>query len=183
MRRVDDVEDTDDLSRLKLKKAPGGGGTSFVPVFDAVKEMGLKPDALIYLTDGDGTFPGDCARLPSALGHHQEEHLPVRRGHRSADTSAGAGRITQCATTNMIMVVGGASDVTSPPPRTPQEKCPNCQEATNDHCRTRPARIDAGAGGHLPALKRPRRSVAGRERPCDYLALRAHIIEIDHTPS
>ena len=55
--RVDDVEDTDDLSRLKLKKAPGGGGTDFRPVFDTVKEMGLKPDCLIYLTDGDGTFP------------------------------------------------------------------------------------------------------------------------------
>ena len=66
--RVDDVEDTDDLSRLKLKKAPGGGGTSFVPVFDTVKEMGLKPDCLIYLTDGMGTFPNESPPYPVLWG-------------------------------------------------------------------------------------------------------------------
>lgn len=66
--RVDDVEDTDDLSRLKLKKAPGGGGTSFVPVFDAVKEMGLTPSACIYLTDGYGTFPSEAPPYPILWG-------------------------------------------------------------------------------------------------------------------
>ena len=74
--RVDDVEDTDDLSRLKLKKAPGGGGTSFVPVFDAVKEMGLKPDALIYLTDGDGTFPGTAPDYPVLWGTIKKNTYP-----------------------------------------------------------------------------------------------------------
>jgi predicted metal-dependent peptidase len=39
------------------KGAPGRCGTSFVPVFERVREMGLKPDALVYLTDGLGTFP------------------------------------------------------------------------------------------------------------------------------
>jgi predicted metal-dependent peptidase len=66
--RVDDVEDTDDLARLKLKKAPGGGGTSFVPVFECVKEMGLKPDALIFLTDGQGTFPSTAPDYPVLWG-------------------------------------------------------------------------------------------------------------------
>jgi predicted metal-dependent peptidase len=38
---------------------PGRGGTSFVPVFEKIKEMNIKPDALVYLTDGYGTFPSD----------------------------------------------------------------------------------------------------------------------------
>jgi predicted metal-dependent peptidase len=32
----------------------GGGGTSFVPVFDYIKDNGLTPEVLIYLTDGYG---------------------------------------------------------------------------------------------------------------------------------
>ena len=40
--------------KLKFK---GGGGTSFVPVFDEVKKRGIKPDLLVYLTDGYGSYP------------------------------------------------------------------------------------------------------------------------------
>lgn len=43
-----------DLASYKLK---GGGGTDFRPVFDEIEKRGLKPDALIFLTDGLGTFP------------------------------------------------------------------------------------------------------------------------------
>lgn len=35
----------------------GGGGTDFRPVFDWVRERGLEPECLIYLTDMVGTFP------------------------------------------------------------------------------------------------------------------------------
>jgi predicted metal-dependent peptidase len=35
----------------------GGGGTDFLPVFDWVAGMGLRPDALLYFTDADGRFP------------------------------------------------------------------------------------------------------------------------------
>jgi hypothetical protein len=35
----------------------GGGGTSFRPVFDWVREQGLRPDLLVYFTDADGVFP------------------------------------------------------------------------------------------------------------------------------
>lgn len=39
-------------------KLPGGGGTSFVPVFKRVeKDFPGQPDALIYFTDSYGTFP------------------------------------------------------------------------------------------------------------------------------
>lgn len=55
--RCDDIEEASDLEDLRRKKAPGGGGTSFIPVFDEIEEMGLEPDALVYLTDGYGSFP------------------------------------------------------------------------------------------------------------------------------
>jgi predicted metal-dependent peptidase len=35
----------------------GGGGTSFVPVFDWVERAGRHPDLLVYFTDADGVFP------------------------------------------------------------------------------------------------------------------------------
>jgi len=37
--------------------AKGGGGTSFVPVFEGVQERGLTPSCLVYFTDLHGTFP------------------------------------------------------------------------------------------------------------------------------
>ncbi|MFL5655947.1 MAG: VWA-like domain-containing protein [Ktedonobacteraceae bacterium] len=55
--RVDELEEASDLVTLRSKGAPGGGGTSFVPVFDEIVNMGVEPDALVYLTDGYGTFP------------------------------------------------------------------------------------------------------------------------------
>jgi predicted metal-dependent peptidase len=57
--RVDRVEDTSDLQAMYEGGVPGRGGTSFVPVFEKIKEMDIKPDALVYLTDGYGTFPSD----------------------------------------------------------------------------------------------------------------------------
>jgi predicted metal-dependent peptidase len=35
----------------------GGGGTDFAPVFAWVERENLRPDALIYFTDADATFP------------------------------------------------------------------------------------------------------------------------------
>lgn len=43
-----------------IRQLRGGGGTSFVPVFDKAAEYvraGWRPEALVYLTDLDGTFP------------------------------------------------------------------------------------------------------------------------------
>ena len=37
--------------------APGGGGTSFVPVFSHIAKLEETPKCLVYLTDLDGTFP------------------------------------------------------------------------------------------------------------------------------
>lgn len=66
--RVDQPDDVSDLIQLRAKGAPGGGGTSFVPVFKHVKEMGVKPDALVYLTDGMGEFPREEPGYPVLWG-------------------------------------------------------------------------------------------------------------------
>jgi predicted metal-dependent peptidase len=66
--RVDDLEEPGDLADLRAKKVPGGGGTDFRPVFDEIREMGLEPDALIYLTDGYGTFPSEEPPYPVLWG-------------------------------------------------------------------------------------------------------------------
>ncbi len=39
------------------ERIKGGGGTSFVPVFQWVGREGLQPDLLVYFTDADGQFP------------------------------------------------------------------------------------------------------------------------------
>jgi predicted metal-dependent peptidase len=39
---------------LNLK---GGGGTDFRPVFDYIIKNRIRPDCLVYMTDGEGTFP------------------------------------------------------------------------------------------------------------------------------
>lgn len=41
-----------------LPEAPaGGGGTSFVPVFEYIERVGITPSAVVFFTDGDGTYP------------------------------------------------------------------------------------------------------------------------------
>lgn len=67
--RVDEVYDAMDLAHLRTQKAPGGGGTSFIPVFEMVDEMGIEPDALIYLTDGMGTHIKKAPNYPVMWGN------------------------------------------------------------------------------------------------------------------
>jgi len=64
--RVDEVEEASQLTMLD--KPPGDGGTAFNPVFDEIAEMGLVPDALVYLTDGYGRFPGAAPSYPVIWG-------------------------------------------------------------------------------------------------------------------
>lgn len=42
----------------------GGAGTSFVPVFEAIERACARPDALVYLTDGEGVFPARAPDYP-----------------------------------------------------------------------------------------------------------------------
>lgn len=67
--RVDECDDTDDLIALRAKGAPGGGGTSFIPVFEQIAKDGYAPEALVYLTDGLGTFPAVAPGYPVIWGN------------------------------------------------------------------------------------------------------------------
>jgi predicted metal-dependent peptidase len=42
----------------------GGGGTSFLPVFDWVRDQGISPDLLVYFTDAEGAFPEHPPQFP-----------------------------------------------------------------------------------------------------------------------
>lgn len=68
IQRVDTLEEAADLETVRAKGAPGGGGTSFVPVFKEVEKLGLDPDMLIYLTDMYGTFPQHEPNYPVVWG-------------------------------------------------------------------------------------------------------------------
>lgn len=67
--RVDECEDATDLMSIRAKGAPGGGGTSFIPVFEEIAKMGLQPEALVYLTDGMGAFPSKEPAYPVIWGN------------------------------------------------------------------------------------------------------------------
>jgi predicted metal-dependent peptidase len=66
--RVDECDEPSDLNVVRAKKAPGGGGTSFIPVFDKMADLGVEPDALVYLTDGYGLFPQAAPSYPVIWG-------------------------------------------------------------------------------------------------------------------
>jgi predicted metal-dependent peptidase len=50
-----------------LPQPQGGGGTSFVPFFDKVRDRwdGLSQGVCVYLTDGYGEFPANTPELPT----------------------------------------------------------------------------------------------------------------------
>jgi len=57
-------EDVTDQQPLEGMKVHGGGGTEFAPVFDWVEEEGIRPDALVYLTDLYGRVPQAAPDYP-----------------------------------------------------------------------------------------------------------------------
>jgi len=66
-------------------KLKGGGGTSFVPVFDWIKEnCDENPAVLIYFTDMYGRFPDECPPYPviwvttSSITHKWGHHVHVQ---------------------------------------------------------------------------------------------------------
>jgi predicted metal-dependent peptidase len=67
--RTDEANDVSDLRAIRCKGAPGGGGTSFVPVFEEIAKQGIQPEALVYLTDSYGTFPDRAPQFPVIWGN------------------------------------------------------------------------------------------------------------------
>lgn len=68
VQRVDVVTDAGDIAQCMYKGVPGGGGTSFVPVFDYIANLDVVPDAMIYLTDLEGQFPAKAPDFPVIWG-------------------------------------------------------------------------------------------------------------------
>ena len=67
---VEEIEEANDLRSLKPK---GGGGTDFRPAFDWIAKEGLEPDALVFLTDGYGSFPTSAPSYPTLWGNVSPE--------------------------------------------------------------------------------------------------------------
>jgi predicted metal-dependent peptidase len=63
--RVDEASSLDELAHIRAQGAPGGGGTSFIPVFEKLAELGERPETLIYLTDMYGSFPDEVPAYPT----------------------------------------------------------------------------------------------------------------------
>lgn len=68
VKRVDVCTDPIDVRKMVFDGIPGGGGTHFNPVFKYIEDNDLRPDVLIYLTDGDGTFPAHEPDYPVIWG-------------------------------------------------------------------------------------------------------------------
>jgi predicted metal-dependent peptidase len=67
--------DRNDLAAFESLDPVGGGGTSFVPVFDALDDLEQQPCAVIYLTDLAGRFPEVEPEIPTLWAS------TVRYGH------------------------------------------------------------------------------------------------------
>ena len=52
----------------------GGGGTDFRPVFEHITEQRLKPDYVVFFTDGYGSLDRKSTRLNSS--HSQQSRMP-----------------------------------------------------------------------------------------------------------
>lgn len=58
----------------------GGGGTAFEPVFEKIKEMNIKPKALFYFSDTEGSFPDEAPEYPVfwlVRSHVGDRHMPT----------------------------------------------------------------------------------------------------------
>lgn len=53
--QVVDIEDVSDIPKVVV----GRGGTSFIPVFEKMKELQLDEHPLVYFTDLEGSFPSE----------------------------------------------------------------------------------------------------------------------------
>lgn len=76
------------------KKVLGGGGTSFVPVFQRIEQEQLKPDVVVYFTDMYGEFPNNPPLYPVIWASITKEitvapfgdvvYIPLQKANRYA---------------------------------------------------------------------------------------------------
>ncbi len=64
----------------------GRGGTSFIPVFDKIRDEGIRPSCLVYLTDTYGSFPDEQPEYPVLwIINNTEGKVPWGREARLSD--------------------------------------------------------------------------------------------------
>ena len=72
VQRVDEIEDEAALLKCFYQGVPGGGGTDFRPPFKWLEDNKIEDlSAVVYLTDGDGTFSkkNPVGEVPVIWGH------------------------------------------------------------------------------------------------------------------
>lgn len=73
---VEHITSAEDLANVKLA---GGGGTRFEPVFEYLEENYPDTQALIYFTDGYGSYPSDDYRWKTlwvVFGNYNTDSIP-----------------------------------------------------------------------------------------------------------
>jgi len=64
IQKVETFSDEKPLPRNYQWESLGHGGTSFIPPFDYIREKKLRPQIMIYLTDGCGPAPDKSSEFP-----------------------------------------------------------------------------------------------------------------------
>jgi len=64
IQRIDEARSLDELAEIRVKGAPGRGGTDFRPPFKHLADKDIVPDTLVYLTDLYGPFPDEAPKYP-----------------------------------------------------------------------------------------------------------------------
>jgi predicted metal-dependent peptidase len=74
--QYEELRSLDEAQALYGEGIKGGGGTSFVPVFERLREEDVVPDTLIYLTDLLGVFPSAAPTYPVIWAATTGEKVP-----------------------------------------------------------------------------------------------------------
>lgn len=78
IKNVDEVTDSSDLATIKARGVGGGGGTSSIPVFEAIANSNEHepPDAFVGLTDGEAAFPDMAPSYPCVWAVTTNAEIP-----------------------------------------------------------------------------------------------------------
>lgn len=77
IKHTDDLTDGADLQAVRARGVGGGGGTSCVPVFEAIQNMGYEPpDAFVGLTDGMACYPAQEPSYPTVWACTTDHPIP-----------------------------------------------------------------------------------------------------------
>ena len=81
IQKVETFSDAKPLPRNYQWESLGLGGTSFIPPFDYIREKKLRPQIMIYLTDGYGPAPDKSSEFPVlwVLTHDGKKPAPWGR--------------------------------------------------------------------------------------------------------